>query len=372
MNNPLPNNNYDYNNDLSLSLPEIKTTPVSSNSDFDFDPVHTSLFDDDENENENENENGNIGQHINGHGDIGIGNKPDCNVTVGKPEDVTDNDSIYRSGSGRSNSSASGCTTSSTGSNSSRDSSPITIDASERINSHHSNLITSFATAVSNTIFGENNNKSNNNNNNDTPASTSTPSSISSTPTPTTPPPPPITSINTDSKNGVDVDELLSKELMELSFNDRNNINEEIHGVQCLAPSEDLEDGGDPLFVHNSLLKLQIELNTIPNTSELKIGYQKSQELLLKNKTSTTSFVNTTEFRLKFLRCELYDVKKAAIRLCNYLNLVQEFFGDYALERSIKLSDFSKHEIQILRTGYYQLWPFRVSYVLYFYFIYAL
>ncbi|OEU23355.1 hypothetical protein FRACYDRAFT_233528 [Fragilariopsis cylindrus CCMP1102] len=366
MNNP-PNNNYnDYgDNDLSLTLPEIRTTPVSSNSDFDFDPVHTSLFDD---ENENGNGIGNIGQHINvqhghGYGDIGVdgigNNPPDCNVTVVKPEDVTDNDSIYRSGSGRSNSSASGCTTSSTGSNSSRDSSPTTIDASERINSHHSNPITSFATAVSNTIFGENNNKSNNNNNNDTPASTSTPSSISSTPTPPPTPPPPITSINTDSKNGVDVDELLSKELMELSFNDRNNINEEIHGVQCLAPSEDLEDGGDPLFVHNSLLKLQIELNTIPNTSELKIGYQKSQELLLKNKTSTTSFVNTTEFRLKFLRCELYDVKKAAIRLCNYLNLVQELFGDYALERSIKLSDFSKHEIQILRTGYYQLWPFR-------------
>ena len=140
---------------------------------------------------------------------------------------------------------------------------------------------------------------------------------------------------------------MLSKELLQLSFNDRNAINEEMHGVRCLAPEE------TPELLRVSLLELSRELDAMP----YKPAYDKAQEQ--QQQQQQQSYVNTTEFRLKFLRCELFDARKAAIRLIKYLDLMVELFGLFALQRKIKLSDFSKHELQILRAGYFQIFPFR-------------
>jgi hypothetical protein len=145
------------------------------------------------------------------------------------------------------------------------------------------------------------------------------------------------------------VDDLLSKELYQLSFADRNAINEEIHGVRCLAPDE------TPEFLHQSLSDLQRELDAMP----YKSAYDKAQAYARQPSTAKTSYVNTTEFRLKFLRCELFDASTAAVRLTNYLDLIVELYGLFALQRKIQLTDFSKHELQILRAGYFQMLPFR-------------
>lgn len=146
-----------------------------------------------------------------------------------------------------------------------------------------------------------------------------------------------------------EVDDLLSKELYQLSFADRNAINEEIHGVRCLAPNE------TPELLHQSLSNLQRELDAMP----YKPAYDKAQAYARDPSTAKTSFVNTTEFRLKFLRCELFDAATAAVRLIKYLDLIVEMYGLFALQRKIQLTDFSKHELQILRAGYFQMLPFR-------------
>ena len=52
-----------------------------------------------------------------------------------------------------------------------------------------------------------------------------------------------------------DVDTLLSNELMRLSISDRNAIQEEIHGVRCLAPEE------TPELLQSSLCQLALELD---------------------------------------------------------------------------------------------------------------
>jgi len=153
------------------------------------------------------------------------------------------------------------------------------------------------------------------------------------------------------------VDDLLSKELMKLSFQDRNKINEEMHGVRCLAPPE------TPQMLRQALEELQMQLTK----TYYKPSYDQAQQLFLQqqqakggdNRPVTTCYVNTEEFRLKFLRCEFFDIEAAATRLLNYLELLVELYGPYALTREIQLSDFTKQEIQILRAGYQQLWPFR-------------
>ena len=149
------------------------------------------------------------------------------------------------------------------------------------------------------------------------------------------------------------VDELLAKELLQLSVEDRNGIQEEIHGVRCLAKEE------TPEFIYNALRQLDFELNndeSIPPSQ--KSAYIRSQELQMVQQHAT--YVNGTEFRLRILRCELFDVKKAARRMVNFLNYALEYFGEYALVRPIRISDFTKSELKVFKTkGWFQFLPFR-------------
>ncbi len=148
-----------------------------------------------------------------------------------------------------------------------------------------------------------------------------------------------------DGMDPEDVDNLLSDELMQLSIRDRTAIQEEIHGVNCLATDE------TPSFLRSSLLRLATELDqNLPE--QIAQAYRRSQEL-------PNTYVNTHAFRLRFLRCELFDTRKAAIRMANFLNLLLDYYGEYALERPIRLSDMSKEELKYMRKGRYQYLPFR-------------
>ncbi len=138
------------------------------------------------------------------------------------------------------------------------------------------------------------------------------------------------------------VDDILSKELLQLSLQDRNAINEEIHGVQTLAREE------SPELLSQSLAKMETEISIIPN----KNAYDRSQQF-------PHTYVNSAEFRLRFLRCELFDVKNAASKIVKFLDVVSELFGDFALRRQVQMSDLSREEMQVFRVGHQQLLPYR-------------
>lgn len=140
------------------------------------------------------------------------------------------------------------------------------------------------------------------------------------------------------------VDELLSRQLNQLSFQDRQLISEEIHGVLCLCPEE------TPAMLFDCLQRLSIEIDKI----KVKVAYDKSQELF-----ADATYVNTDDFRLKFLRAELFDPKRAAIRLVKCLDLLLEYYGEDALRRPIMLSDLGKEAMEAARAGNHQILPFR-------------
>ena len=167
----------------------------------------------------------------------------------------------------------------------------------------------------------------------------------------------------------IQVDGVLTEELMRLSVQDRNDFQEEIHGVRCLAPEE------SPQLIKESLELLQWELEHNIPVHE-KQAYLRSQHPPLhltshKNQKNCRNpsnpaamnpnhtYVNSDGFRLRFLRYELFDVHKAALRICRFLDLALESFGDFALRRPIRLSDFSKHEMKHIRKGKYQYLPYR-------------
>jgi len=143
------------------------------------------------------------------------------------------------------------------------------------------------------------------------------------------------------------VNNLLTKELLQLSLKDRTAIQEEIHGVACLAPEE------TPELLGVSLLQLAVTLENDdiipPNT---KHAYWRSQRL-------PNSYVNEVNFRLRFLRFTCFDVLKAAEKMVRFLRVALELFGEFALERAVRLSDFDDLELKYLREGEFQFLPFR-------------
>jgi hypothetical protein len=143
-----------------------------------------------------------------------------------------------------------------------------------------------------------------------------------------------------------DIDSLLSDELLRLSLRDRNAIDEEIHGVLALAPKE------SPQFLEAALFELSVELNRIPNGIPYKAAYLESQRF-------PKTYVNGSDFRLRFLRCELFYVKKAAIRMVKFLSIASDLFGPFVLQRPVRITDLTKEEEKIFRMGNIQPLPYR-------------
>lgn len=139
-------------------------------------------------------------------------------------------------------------------------------------------------------------------------------------------------------------DALLAYELNQLSLKERMEINEEVHGVR--DQYRRVEETSQ--LISESLQKLSVEIEEIRH----KPAYEKSQKF-------PNTWVNTVEFRLIFLRCELFDVQKAAARFVAILELFVEYIGEYALEREIHLSDFSENERRMMDAGYLQTFPGR-------------
>lgn len=172
---------------------------------------------------------------------------------------------------------------------------------------------------------------------------------------------------------------VLSQGLMSMSISDRNAVLEEIHGVRCLAVQETPElllkslqeferelekenvstsDGCDP---SSKRFAYQLILNRHGRGKRNYFGCSYTSEKVHPGHPSYNYAIDDENFRLRFLRCELFDVSKAVKRFYNYLNYVYEYWGDVALKRPIRMKDFTKAELKLFRRGFCQLLPFRDS-----------
>jgi len=150
-------------------------------------------------------------------------------------------------------------------------------------------------------------------------------------------------------------EELLSRELFELSLENRNYFQDEIHGVRCIAPEE------TPDLLRSSLdqMAYYLDCDCDNNEDNAHVIPLDQKRAYLQTKTfdnyKTTNYTHQDQFRLRFLRCELFDVPKAAIRMALFLDMLVNLFGTYALERPIRLSDFTREELCEFRKGRTQL-----------------
>ena len=169
-------------------------------------------------------------------------------------------------------------------------------------------------------------------------------------------------------------DALLAYELNQLSFHERNTINEEVHGVHNSYPEE------TPKLLHDSLIQLEQEIQKIKHKPAFELAQEKYGLNSNSNSNSNTNaisntntnlnpnptgkigggtYVNTDTFRLIFLRCEIFNTKKAAVRIIAFLELSYEFCGEFSLYRTILLSDFDSKGLKLLKTGVVQILPGR-------------
>ena len=137
-----------------------------------------------------------------------------------------------------------------------------------------------------------------------------------------------------------------ARELYEMNSDMREAVNYELHGVRSRAIPE------DPIALAEALRLLQIEIDT-------RIPPHEKQAYIRAVVGLKSNYVQTPEFRLRFLRAERFDIQKAAIRFCRALDFLVQSFGEQALLRQLFLSDLSKEEERFLRKGFKQILPSR-------------
>ena len=139
------------------------------------------------------------------------------------------------------------------------------------------------------------------------------------------------------------VDALLAHELNQLSVQERDRLNEEIHGVLDQSQHETTE------LINSSLEQMNVELSNLPDSPSKK-AYKTSLQF-------PESYVHTEDFRLIFLRCDFFNTRKAAERFMHYLDTIDYLFGEKVLQREILLSDFDEETKKFVRSGYQQVLP---------------
>jgi hypothetical protein len=71
------------------------------------------------------------------------------------------------------------------------------------------------------------------------------------------------------------------------------------------------------------------------------------------------SHVQREDLRLRYLRTDVWNPLAAAKRFVSHLQMLQDYFGDVALSRELKLSDLGKEELKFVKKGTVQLLPSR-------------
>jgi hypothetical protein len=145
------------------------------------------------------------------------------------------------------------------------------------------------------------------------------------------------------------VDDILSKEMMQMSFQERSKIQEEVHGVRNVM--EDAFPVETPQLLQSALIDLHRCLAQMP--LQQKLAWSEAHSL-------PVTYVRDTDFELRFLRCELFDAVKAAVRLVSFVDMVKDYFGPIALQRPPRLDDFEAEEMDAMKVGtLLQVLPFR-------------
>ena len=126
---------------------------------------------------------------------------------------------------------------------------------------------------------------------------------------------------------------LLALDMYKISLKEREEVFEDLHGVSGLIDES-------PELVASSLAQLESEI--------AKIRYR---DAFIAATSKDLSYTSSRALRLKFLRAETFDSKRAAARIVGFFEKKLEVFGPGPLARDILISDLNEDDQICLQSG---------------------
>ncbi len=137
----------------------------------------------------------------------------------------------------------------------------------------------------------------------------------------------------------LNVDELVARQMAELSMAEREKVLFDIHGVSDEVPETDVD------------LKL--------NELDFHLQHVSSRQALDMAIKLCPAYVSDREFRLSFLRADLLDPQKAAQRFARHFQAKLDLFGLECLVKDITQDDLDTDTLHALYSGLSQYLPLR-------------
>ncbi|CAJ1949909.1 unnamed protein product [Cylindrotheca closterium] len=128
------------------------------------------------------------------------------------------------------------------------------------------------------------------------------------------------------------VDSLIAKQMSSLTMDQREQAYFDIHGIS--------NNDETPELIQQSMLEMEAELGILEDAA----AYRKALDL-------NSQYVRQDRFRLKFLRADRFDPKKAALRMARHFEAKLDLFGQEKLCQDITQNDLNPGDMDALVTG---------------------
>ena len=150
------------------------------------------------------------------------------------------------------------------------------------------------------------------------------------------------------------VDALLAHEMAQLSMDEREEINFELHGINSQQEETSISIQKGLVALSQVLVEQEQEAVANPDSP---LATSMSAYLIAKSK--DREYVEAEQFRLLFLRATRWKIPEAANLIYKHLAIKSELFREELLSRDILFSDLDEREQKIVYSGYIRLLPER-------------
>jgi hypothetical protein len=137
-----------------------------------------------------------------------------------------------------------------------------------------------------------------------------------------------------EATNAEYIDSVIAKQMSLLSVKDRERAYMDVHGVSDLVEET-------PEMVEGGLVQLESEILLLKD----RAAYDLAESM-------DPSYIRNRDFRLAFLRTELFDSQQAALRLIRHFQLKLDLFGRNRLAMDITQDDLDQDDMDVLYSGY--------------------
>ena len=128
------------------------------------------------------------------------------------------------------------------------------------------------------------------------------------------------------------VDSLIARQMSSLTINEREQAYFDIHGISNTVET--------PELVQQAYVDLEIELFQLEDAA----AYRQAESL-------DPDYVQDKRLRLKFLRADRFNPKKAALRMARHFEAKLDLFGPSKLCHEITQNDLNPGDMDALATG---------------------